>query len=137
MLEKHPDLIVVGCHLGSLEWSTDELAKRLEKYPNFSVDLSSRICHLQGQNRDKVRDFIIKYQERLLYGTDIQINENDDQKGAFEKALKMWIDDWEYFTTDNTMSSGNLNKPFQGLNLPDDVVKKIYFENAKKCYPGL
>ena len=40
MLEKHPDLIFIGAHLGSIEWSLDELSKRLDKYPNMSVDLA-------------------------------------------------------------------------------------------------
>jgi len=43
MLEKHPNLRVVGCHLGSLEYDTDELAKRLDRYPNFAVDTAARI----------------------------------------------------------------------------------------------
>ena len=69
LLEKHPDLIFVGCHLGSLEWNVDELAKRLDKFPNMAVDMAARICHLQYQSakdRKKVRDFCIKYQDRLL-----------------------------------------------------------------------
>ncbi len=47
MLEKHPDLKFIGAHLGSLEWSADELAKRLDKFPNMVVDMAARISHLQ------------------------------------------------------------------------------------------
>ena len=74
MLEKHPELQFIGCHLGSLEWSVDELAKRLDKFPNMAVDLAERIVHLQYQSLrdyDKVRNFCIKYQDRILYGTDM------------------------------------------------------------------
>lgn len=71
VLEKHPDLRFVGCHLGSMEFDVDEQAKRLDKYPNFSLDMAARICHFKVQDRDKVREFIIKYQDRLLYATDI------------------------------------------------------------------
>ncbi|MEP6596511.1 MAG: hypothetical protein ABJA71_11225, partial [Ginsengibacter sp.] len=46
MLEKHPDLQFIGAHLGSLEWNADELAKRLDKFPNMAVDTASRISHL-------------------------------------------------------------------------------------------
>ena len=59
--------------MGSLEWSVEELAKRLDSFPLMSVDLVERICHFQYQsvqNWEKVHDFIIKYQDRLLYGTD-------------------------------------------------------------------
>ncbi len=49
MLEKHPDLQFIGAHLGSLEWSIDELSKRLDKFPNMAVDTAARISHLQYQ----------------------------------------------------------------------------------------
>ncbi|MCK5280163.1 MAG: amidohydrolase family protein, partial [Cyclobacteriaceae bacterium] len=65
MLEKNPELIFIGAHMGSLEWSVDELAKRLGKFPNMSVDMAARIGQLfyktQG-NREKVGEYIIKYQ---------------------------------------------------------------------------
>ena len=74
MLELHPELTFIGCHLGSLEWNVNELAKRLDKFPNMAVDMAARICHLEYQSakdRERVRDFCIKYQDRLLYGTDL------------------------------------------------------------------
>lgn len=40
MLEKHPDLRFIGAHLASLEWSLDEVSKRLDRYPNMAVDLA-------------------------------------------------------------------------------------------------
>ena len=54
MLEKHPKLRFVAAHLASLEWNVDELAKRLDKYPNIALDMAERICHLQFQ---AVRDW--------------------------------------------------------------------------------
>jgi len=74
MLKQHPDLTFIGCHLGSLEWNVDSLAIRLDRYPKMAVDMAARICHLQYQSskdRERVRNFCIKYQDRLLYGTDI------------------------------------------------------------------
>ncbi len=62
VLEKHPDLRFVGAHMGSLEYSVDELAKRLDRYPNMSVDLAARMGQLFYQTadgREKVRDFFI------------------------------------------------------------------------------
>lgn len=49
MLENHPHLKFIGAHLGSLEWSVDELAKRLDKFPNMAVDMAARISHFQYQ----------------------------------------------------------------------------------------
>ena len=71
MLERHPGLRVVGCHLGSLEYDVREVATRLERFPSFAVDLSGRVCHLQVQQGGAVREFLVKYQDRILYGTDM------------------------------------------------------------------
>ena len=42
ILAKHPNLVVIGAHIGSLEYNVDEVAKRLDKYPNFHVEVSAR-----------------------------------------------------------------------------------------------
>ncbi len=137
MLEKNPGLVFVGAHLGSLEWSVDELAKRLDAYPLMSVDLAERICHLQYQslkNWQKVYDFVIGYQDRLLYGTDIIVQEEDDSESVKQNAHEIWKRDWRYFNTDEEMSSPRVSQRFRGLKLPKDVVDKIYSKNAKRIY---
>ena len=132
MLEKHPNLKFVGAHLGSLEWSLDELAKRLDKYPNMSVDLS-RISNLQLHtlnDRQKTRNFFIKYQDRLVYGTDKAINANANP-AEFKKSIHdSWLRDWLFFATDariHLTGFGELN----GLKLPRTVIDKIYRKNAE------
>ena len=133
LLELHPDLIFIGCHLGSLEWNVDELAKRLDKFPNMAVDMSARICHLQYQSsrdRDRVRNFCIKYQNRLLYGTDLADNGTNNGAGLAKRIHETWLDDWKYFTSNEEMTSDKFRGKFNGLQLPKDVVRKIYFENA-------
>jgi predicted TIM-barrel fold metal-dependent hydrolase len=141
MLEKHPNLRYVGCHLGSLEWDVDELAKTLDRFPNMSVDMAERICHFKIQDRDKVRNFFIRYQDRLLYGTDIAFTDNDSSVTNMEKAQdildNIWLSDWEYFTTDRMLIQDDKVKEYQGLELPVSVLKKIYYENAVRMYPEL
>jgi len=103
MLDKNPNLIFMGVHLGSLEWSVDELAKRLDKYPNMSVDIAARIGQLFYQtkeDRERVRQFFIKYQDRLLYGTDLGDNGKMDANKKQTEMHNYWIRDWEYFVTD-------------------------------------
>jgi predicted TIM-barrel fold metal-dependent hydrolase len=137
MLEKHPDLVFIGAHLGSLEWNVDELAKRLDKFPNMAVDMSARICHLQYQssrNYDKVRNFCIKYQDRLLYGTDQGDNGTNNPQGFQKRIHNIWLDDWQYFTTDKLKTSDKFNGNFKGLHLPKKVVDKIFSKNAIKWY---
>jgi hypothetical protein len=137
LLEKHPDLIFVGCHLGSLEWNVDELGKRLDKFPNMAVDMAARICHLQYQSmkdRKKVRDFCIKYQDRLLYGTDLSDERSDNPEMLSKEIHETWIEDWKYFTTNEKMTCRSFRGEFEGLQLPKEVVRKIYSENAIKWY---
>jgi predicted TIM-barrel fold metal-dependent hydrolase len=136
LLSKHPDLILVGAHLGSLEWDVDELAARLDRFPNFAVDMAARVCHLQVQDREKVRKFIIKYQDRLLYATDLVISDdNFEQQMAFIE--KEWKADWKYFATNEPMDSPNVDVSFTGLGLDKEILKKIYYANAVKWYPGI
>lgn len=137
LLERHPELKFIGCHLGSLEWNVDSLAARLDKYPNFAVDMSARICHLQFQSakdREKIRNFCIKYQDRLLYGTDTGESSNSDREGFITTMHKTWFDDWKYFTTDYDMTSNSFRGKFKGLKLPKEVVNKIYFLNSVNWY---
>ncbi len=136
VLAKHPNLILVGAHLGSLEWSVGELVKRLDQFPNFAVDMASRVCHFQVQDRQKVKDFITKYQDRLLYSTDLVINDNMDVEKRMSQLEDEWQLDWKYFTTNEEMSSPNVEKAFQGLDLSEEVLKNIYYNNTLKWYPG-
>ena len=133
-LERHPDLRFIGAHLGSLEWSVDELAKRLDKFPNMAVDLAERLSHLQAQSqidREKVRDFFIKYQDRIMYGSDFIEDESiTDVAGAREHWRNIWFNEWEYLVSDNEMTSERINGTFIGLHLPKDVVDKIYRLNV-------
>lgn len=137
LLRKHPDLKFIGCHLASVEWNVDTLASKLDEFPNMVVDMSARICHLQYQSatdRNRVRDFCIKYQDRLLYGTDVGYSDNQDPE-AFKKEMhEIWLDDWKYFTTNEPMRSDKFRETFTGLQLPREVIDKIYYHNAAKWY---
>lgn len=137
MLERNPDLRFVGAHLGSLEWSIDELAQRLDKFPNMAVDMAERICHLQLQSmkdREKVRQFIIKYQDRLMYATDAWLDPEKDEATAKSNLHNTWLADWKYFVTDNNMSVKQFDGEFEGLQLPREVIEKIYYQNAARWY---
>lgn len=134
MLEKHPNLTFIGAHLGSLEWSLDELAKRLDRYPNMNVDLA-RMSNLNFHAKNdwqKTRDFFIKYQDRLLYATDVQVrsSENGEEMNARTHEDRMFH--WKFFTTDEMLSIASIEGDFRGLKLPQVVVDKIYRENAER-----
>ena len=136
VLAGFPGLNMVGAHLGSLEWDVDELAKRLDKYPNFAVDLAARVCHFQIQNREKVRKFVIRYQDRLLYATDFSVPEAYSQD-KLDGIQSEWRSDWLYFATDEVMESRSVEVPFTGLDLDKKVLKKLFYSNAVFWYTGI
>ncbi|MEJ1238497.1 amidohydrolase family protein [Chryseolinea sp. T2] len=136
-LEKHPDLRFVGAHLGSLEWSVDELARRLDKFPKMAVDMAARIGHFQVQSqhdREKVRNFIIKYADRLIYATDGGLSPDVDPDKSKQGQHDAWVRDWTYFATSEMLTVPEVNGSFKGLQLPKDVINKIYYENALKWF---
>jgi predicted TIM-barrel fold metal-dependent hydrolase len=139
MLAKHKDITFMGAHLGSMEWSVDLLAKFLDRFPRAEVDLGARMSQVQYQStedREKVRQFFITYQDRIIYATDIAAGPGGDA-AELKKALHaQWLSDWKYLCTDSTMTVRDLEKPFQGLRLPRDVVDKVMRLNAEKTFIG-
>ena len=124
---------------------TDEYVPSISELMNFMewhganmvVDMSARICHLQyqsAQDRKRVRDFCIRYQDRLLYGTDVGDSGNSDPDRFRKSMHETWLDDWKYFTSDDEMTSDKFRGTFTGLMLPKEVVDKIYNKNAVKWY---
>ncbi len=140
MLDKHPNLRFVAAHLGSLEWSVDEIAKRLDKYPNIAMDMAERICHLQYQavkDWQKVHNFFIKYQDRLIYSTDNGVNANSNFVEANKNFHDIRVSDWQFFVTNDVMKISHFDESFKGLKLPKEVIDKIYRKNAEKWFPGI
>ncbi|GEO07531.1 amidohydrolase family protein [Segetibacter aerophilus] len=140
MLEKHQDLRFVGAHLGSLEWSIEELAKRLDKFPNMAVDMAARLSALQYQavaNWKGVRNFFIKYQDRLIYATDLEVSAPVKTAELQKRVHESWLRDWKFFVNDEAMHSTGFDAEFKGLKLPKTVIDKIYRTNAEKWFPGI
>ncbi len=139
VLVKNPDLIMIAFHMGSLEWSVEEAAKFLERFPNANLDLAERISHTQYQSqrdRKKVRNFFIKYQDRILYAADFGEDNLTVREELEEHMLTVWRNDWKYFNTDKMVTVPQLSTPVQGLALPKEVVDKIYRLNAERIFPN-
>ena len=147
MLDKNPNLQFIGAHLGSLEWSVAELGKTLDKYPNMAVDMAERISHLQYQaktNWQGVHDFFIRYQDRILYGTDMRHDAMDivnkhitTAEGLRKHAHETWLRHWRFFTSNEKMKAPEVEGEFDGLKLPREVIDKIYYKNAQRWIPGI
>lgn len=138
LLRKYPDLDFTGAHFGSLEWSIDELARRLDSFPKLSVDMSARMAHLQYQsieNYEKVRNFLLKYQDRIMYGTDITVNPIEkDPEGRARQIYDRWVSNWVYLATDSTQQIRYIQGDVRGMHLPKEVIDKIFNTNAEKFF---
>lgn len=142
ILEKHPDLVVIGAHLGSLEHDVDEVARRLDRYPNFYVEVSARTADLTRQPTEKVRDFFMRYQDRVLYGLDITRNAVRDGEFSQEDRLR-FVENLEaryrlayrFYAGSGTMEYRG--KEVECLALPQAVLEKFYSGNALRLMPGL
>ncbi|MEO6907195.1 MAG: amidohydrolase family protein [Abditibacteriaceae bacterium] len=135
LLEMNPQLRVVGAHLGSMESDVDLIAERFEKYPNFAIDTAARVPHLAVQPTEKVRRFILRYQDRILYGTDLQFGRQDDTAAAIKEWQAHYALDWRYFATNDRFKYHG--REIQGLGLPRSVLKKIFHDNAVDWIPGV
>jgi predicted TIM-barrel fold metal-dependent hydrolase len=135
LLQLHPNLKIVGAHLGSMEVDVDQIAQRLDKYPNFAVDTAARVNYLMLQKPEKVRAFLIKYQDRVVYGTDNVLYPPDKTEDVLKEWAARYERDWRYFSgeADVTFEEGTT----KGLHLPKDVLRKLYHDNAVNWIPGI
>jgi predicted TIM-barrel fold metal-dependent hydrolase len=135
LLAENPKLRVVGAHLGSMESNVDEIAKRLDRYPNFAVDMAARVPYFMLQPRDKVRAFLIKYQDRVLYATDLVVLPRDETGKAIQNWETTYAQDWKFFSTNQMVEY--MGHKYQGLQLPKPVLRKLFHDNAAHWYPGI
>ncbi|MEZ5043670.1 MAG: amidohydrolase family protein [Saprospiraceae bacterium] len=141
-LANNPDLIVVGAHMGSMSFDVDVVAERLEKYPNFYVETAARWGDITGQESEKVRQFFIKYQDRVLYGTDLATSPSEEDqtpealKEEGDRIRKIIGLDWQYLSGTDSLyyDSPMISFPVstKSLALPKEVLQKFYWENAAK-----
>jgi hypothetical protein len=134
----HPQMRFVGAHLASLEYDTDRIAKFLDAYPNANVDMAARMSQVQYQSvrdYDKVRNFFIKYQDRVIYGTDLTLNPGDDPAELKRSAHDVWTRDWKYLATDESQPVMIIKADaVRGLSLPREVIDKMFYGNAKRAF---
>jgi predicted TIM-barrel fold metal-dependent hydrolase len=135
LLAENPKLRVVGAHLGSMETDLDEIAKHLDRYPNFAVDTAARMEYLMIQPREKVRNFLTKYQDRIVYGTDLEFLNDEATADALKEWQQTYARDWRFFATDRMLPYRG--RQIQGLNLPEQVLRHIFHDNAMRWIPGI
>jgi predicted TIM-barrel fold metal-dependent hydrolase len=138
VLTKHPNLKVVAAHCSWLicqDAQIDYLRFCLTTFPNLNIDLAATFQYFNMVNYDNLRDFMIEYADRILFGTDIGRWETKEETKNMVKAYNNCFRIME--TDDMVEGSFFGNEPIKGLNLPREVLEKIYYKNAIRLYPKL
>jgi predicted TIM-barrel fold metal-dependent hydrolase len=98
------------------------------------VDVAARVRYFVRGNHEQARQFLMKYQDRVLYATDFVLESGDDAKAALRlQQTHEW--DWRFFATQDLLAFRD--RQTQGLGLPEQVVRKIFRENAVRWLPGI
>jgi hypothetical protein len=127
VLAKHPNTLFIGAHLLSIGDDLSYLSSLLDKYPNLYVD-TAFMTHRLGRQPYSARRFCLKYQDRILFGTDALPTQED-----YGAHFRFYETDDEYF--DPPFSYMPLPRwKIYGIFLPDEVLKKIYFQNAQRIF---
>jgi hypothetical protein len=122
---KHPKTIFIACHLMNLDYDLTRLGQIMERNPNLYGDISARFGELAPIPRF-VAQFIQKYQDRVLYGTDMGYDER-----MFSTTFRILETHDEHFYAHDLF---DYHWPLYGFGLPDAVLKKVYGENARKVF---
>lgn len=125
VIARHPQTTFVNTHFGNNAEDLEAVAENLDKYPNMVVDFDARISEL-GRQPYTSRRFFLKYQDRILFGTDTL-----PRRDAYRIYYRFLETDDEYFDSDPSHHRQGFWMIY-GIYLPDDVLEKIYYRNAER-----
>ena len=122
---KNPRTTFIGAHFGNNAEDVATVAQWLDKYPNLVIDIDARISEL-GRQPYTARKFLIKYQDRVMFGTDTPC-----RREAYRIYYRFLETDDEYF---DCAASHHLQGFWMiyGVFLPKDVLESIYYKNAQR-----
>lgn len=127
VFKKHPNTKFINAHMG---WYANDLATLgalLDEMPNMNVGIAAVIAEL-GRQPKFARDFFIKYQDRILFGKD---SWQPDEFPTYFRVLETGDEYFPYYKKYHAFWA------MYGLELPDDVLRKVYYRNALNLIPGL
>jgi len=131
VIQRHPKTTFISAHVASNVEDLASVGQWLDAHPNLYVEIASRIAELGRQPRG-ARQFMLKYQDRVLFGTD----------GPWpEERVRLY---WRFLETDDEYFPYS-ERPFPpqgfwniyGLDLPDEILRKLYHDNAARLIPAL
>ena len=121
-VKRHPGTTFIACHFANCSYDLNKIGRLLDKYPNLYLDISARYAEVSAIPRFTA-GFFDKYQDRLLYGTDMGFS-----KEMYQFTFRILESDDEHIYS----NYNSYHWPLHGLNLSDKILKKIYFTNAQK-----
>lgn len=124
---KHPKTNFIVAHLAWHGNDLDRLGRLFDKYPNVYADNAAVLAEL-GRQPYSAHDFLVRYQDRILFGKDIY--EVNEYKWYF-RAMETRDEYFPYYRKRHAFWN------IYGFDLPDEVLKKIYYKNALKLVPGM
>lgn len=131
VIARHPGTTFIGAHFANNGEDLVTVGKWLDRYPNLIIEIASRINEL-GRQPYTARKFFLKYQDRIMFGTD----------GPWPELRLSYY--WRFLETyDEYFPYSEKSPPPQGMwriygiGLPDKVLEKVYFRNALRILPAL
>lgn len=119
----HPGATFVAAHVAESSENLVRVARLLDSCPNAFVDISARASEL-GRQPYRAREFFLRYSDRIVFGTDLLPEEK-----MYRLYFRFLETDDEYFEYPSHASrQGRWN--IYGLQLPDDVLRRVYRDNA-------
>ena len=127
IFERHNNTTFINAHFGWMGNDLNKLGRHLDKYPNVMTEFGAVVAEL-GRQPKTARQFFIDYQDRIMFGKDSY------KKEEFYTYFRILESDDEYF---DYFRKRHAFWKMYGLNLPDEVLKKVYYENALRVFPSI
>jgi predicted TIM-barrel fold metal-dependent hydrolase len=136
MIAKHPNTHFVVLHVGNFAENLENVSEAMDRFPNMNVDIAARVGELGRQPRT-ARAFFEKYQDRIMFGTDATPHARNYPQQLFGGDLysiyyRFLETDDEYFDYAPAKVPPQGRWRIYGINLPDDILRKVYNANAMR-----
>jgi|CZKS01.1.fsa_nt_gi predicted TIM-barrel fold metal-dependent hydrolase len=127
LFARHPNTVFIAAHLGWLGNNLAELGRLLDRLPNVNTEIAAVLYELGRQPRF-AREWLIKYQDRVMFGKDAW---NAQEYYTYFRVLETADEYFDYYRKYHAFWQ------MYGLDLPDEVLKKLYYKNALRIIPGI
>jgi predicted TIM-barrel fold metal-dependent hydrolase len=126
LVKRHPNTTFIGAHVGCYAENLGWVGQMLDACPNYFIDISARLGEL-GRQPYTARRFLIQYQDRILFGSDMGPDPRE-----YRLYYRFLETEDEYFNYNTSEIPAQGRWYVHGLHLPEEVLNRIYRGNAVK-----